>query len=278
MRDLRQTEKYANYLKRIGWIVEEHHGVFYFIKKVFFFSIIKIQRPIKIDLEFIRKMAKKYRAFQIFIEPNSSKETKRLLALGFKTASPSLPSKTIILDLNLSEEKLLAQMHPKTRYNIKLAAKRGINIVHSDKVEEFADFWQKNRKGALPQKRFIINIFKAFDDQAVIIEAKYKSELVAAVLLLIASKTAYYMYAAANTQGKKLFAPTLATWEAITLAKKMGATEFDFEGVFDERFPLPSWEGFSKFKKTFGGRELSFPGAYRSFYIRKTRKKDELSS
>ena len=75
------------------------------------------------------------------------------------------------------------------------------------------------------------------------------------------------MYAAASDAGKKLFAPTLCAWEAIKLSKKHGSKIFDFEGIYDERFPLKSWHGFTRFKKSFGGREIEYPGAFVKYRI-----------
>lgn len=273
--DIRQSKNYAAYLQSLGWIVKEHDGIFYFIKKILFFSILKVQRPTKIDLEFIKKLARKHRALYVLVEPNTEEEAKTLTKFGWKMASPSLPSKTIILDLSQSEDKLLKQMHPKTRYNIKIATKRGVEIIHSKDIKSFADFWQKNRPGALPQRKNIIGIFESFGNNADVVFAYNQGEVEAGVVLLTAQHTGYYMYAAASKKGKRLFAPTLCAWEAIRKAKQFGATKFDFEGIYDSRFPLPAWKGFSKFKQSFGGAETSFPLAYRSFCTHRIRKKGD---
>jgi lipid II:glycine glycyltransferase (peptidoglycan interpeptide bridge formation enzyme) len=68
------------------------------------------------------------------------------------------------------------------------------------------------------------------------------------------------MYAASSLEGKKYFAPTLVAWNAIMSSKKEGKKIFDFEGIYDERFPLNSWKGFSRFKNGFGGNVVSYPG------------------
>ena len=68
------------------------------------------------------------------------------------------------------------------------------------------------------------------------------------------------MYAASSDSGNKNFAPTLLVWEAILLAKKLKLKAFDFEGIYDERFPkaAESWKGFTKFKEGFGGEKVVF--------------------
>ncbi len=77
--------------------------------------------------------------------------------------------------------------------------------------------------------------------------------------MLHADKIAYYWLAAATNLGKKLFAPTLLVWEVLKTAKKNGCEVFDFEGIYDERYPIKSWLGFTKFKEGFGGKEILYP-------------------
>jgi len=96
--------------------------------------------------------------------------------------------------------------------------------------------------------------------------AEYEKKIVAGVLLLFCDKTAYYWQAATTEKGKKLLAPTLIVWEAIKLAKKKGCENFDFEGIYDERFPKNrSWLGFTHFKEGFRGKEIEFPLPLSSF-------------
>ena len=81
----------------------------------------------------------------------------------------------------------------------------------------------------------------------------------AGLLLLFHDQIAYYYQAASIKLGKKLAASSLLVWEALRLSKKKGCKTFDFEGIFDPRFPQKSWLGFTKFKKGFGGREIVYP-------------------
>jgi len=97
-----------------------------------------------------------------------------------------------------------------------------------------------------------------------------KREVVAGTIILIADspdkkadKTAYYYYAFTSKKGRKLLAQYELVWEAIKLAKKRGCKTFDLEGIYDPRFPVKSWCGFSHFKKSFGGKEINYPGCFR---------------
>src|SRR3989344_1660001 len=145
MLDLRQTPEYVKYANLIGWKTERIHGVNYFIKKFpIIGSFIKIQRPKKIDFNQINRVAKRNRAFQITIEPKDFTYNTRLTTRDFKqNKSPFLPSKTIHIDLTKTEKQLLSQLHPKTRYNIKIAKRNKLKIIRSNDTELFANFWQE---------------------------------------------------------------------------------------------------------------------------------------
>jgi len=86
-------------------------------------------------------------------------------------------------------------------------------------------------------------------------------KLVGGILLVFWEKTAYYWIAGATKQGKKLFVPTILVWEALKAAKRRGAKQFDFVGVWDERKPNEhhDWLGFTKFKEGFGGVPFYYP-------------------
>jgi lipid II:glycine glycyltransferase (peptidoglycan interpeptide bridge formation enzyme) len=262
--DLRQSEKYADYMKLIGWKVENFGGVYVYIKKILFGYIIKIQRPLKLPGgEQLLFLINKYKFSEVIVEPSNETDIKTLLGQGFKESKyPFLPSKTVWLDLKKSEDELLSQMHYKTRYNIKHARSGGIKIINSTDIKKFADFWQKTSFAwgmFLPEKKNIKGIFDAFGSDARIFLAEKEGSFLGGILLISTKEISYYMYAAYSDLGKKLFVPTLLTWKAIKYAKKEGKKTFDFEGIYDERFPLKSWQGFSRFKKSFGGRVVDYP-------------------
>ena len=87
---------------------------------------------------------------------------------------------------------------------------------------------------------------------------KSRNQPLAGILILYYDKVTYYWYASSLPEGKKLFAPTLLVWEALKLSKKKDCKIFDFEGIYDERFPHVSknWKGFTKFKEGFGCKKL----------------------
>jgi peptidoglycan pentaglycine glycine transferase (the first glycine) len=267
MTDLRQTKEYSKYMHSLGWSVEYVNDIQIYLRKILFGKVMKMQRPKSLSkkvIELIELTAKKNKVFQIIIEPTSKADSKLLMANGYKQTHPFVPSKTIQIAVTNSEKKLLEEMSQKTRYNIKIAGRNGIRVTASDNIEAFVEFWNKcaiERKN-FPQTKEILSLYNAFKNKTLILFAFKNKVLLSAVLVIIAHKKAYYMYAASSKTGKQLFAPTLLVWEALILAKTAGAEIFDFEGIYDSRFPLPSWRGFTKFKQGFGGKEVEYPGAF----------------
>jgi len=269
MKDLRQTSEYARYMESIGWTVDGKPGSFAYIKKLpLIGSFMKIQRPERFDLPMIDKLQEKYNALQVIVEPKFFDHPLLLAGRGYKQSkSCFVPSKTVQIDLTKTEKQLLAEMHYKTRYNIRKNLKPHTLVISTSKdIEAYADYWQlcalKQRGMFLSQKREITSIYKSFGKNAHIVQVRNKQEVLSAVMLIIAGRVAYYMFAASTEYGKKVFAPTLNVWGTLRLAKKRGCKIFDFEGIYDERFPIKSWAGFTRFKKSFGGITVEFPGTY----------------
>lgn len=266
MKDLRQTDRYANYLGSLGWGVDRIGEVYLYTKKIpLLGSVLKIQRPEEVitNRDFKRLVRKKKVIFAQ-IEPKTNRQLGYFKKhLGFnRQGSPSLPSKTVQIDLTLPEEKLLSAMHHKTRYNIGLSKRRGVKVKFSQNIHTFTEFWQKQarKRGMfIPQKNEIKKIFQAFGKRSQILLAYKENGLLGGILLIRGDKVSYYMYAASSPEGKKDFAPTLLVWESIRYAKNCGDEWFDLEGIYDPRFPLGRWKGFSRFKRSFGGREIEYP-------------------
>lgn len=251
-------------MRNLGWKVERIQNINYFIRPFFIFgSFMKVQRPLEIRYEDIERLRKEYRVFNLIIEPKHKKDILHVTDYGLRSSSPYLPSKTIHIDLTKSETQLLKEMHHKTRYNIKQAQKKSVEVKVSKDIRLFSDMWKSAKfSRKIMGTRDITELYKAFGKDGYLLLAYKESELLAGVVCIHASNIAYYMYAATTSKGRKLFAPTLLTWEQMKLAKKKGNKVFDFEGIYDERFPLSDWKGFSRFKKSFGGKEVEYPGAF----------------
>ncbi len=280
MINIRQTSLYAKYIRSLGWIVETIDGVNIFIRKFPLLpGVIKIQRPDKLPaLDKLKKLMRKYHANSITVEPNY----KWKLKIGnWKLSSdPYIHTKTFHIDLMSSEKDIFNRFTPAKRRAVRRSQKNNIKIEISDNIEAFIKLKNKSAGmflGFLTTYGFTRKLWKIFyPDHARVILA-YKNNLqptihnsqpsrkyLAGILLLYIDSIAYYWMAAASYEGKKSFAPTLCVWEALKFSKKQGCKIFDFEGVYDERFPArqSNWQGFSKFKQGFGSKPIYYPQAF----------------
>ncbi len=272
MADIRQTPEYANYLSKIGWEVERIKNVNYFIKKFpLIGSVIKIQRPETINNKSINQLASKYRAFQIIIEPLLPATSYILQKNGFRLSnSPYLPTKTLQLDLTKSENQLLKDMKKDCRSAIKKSMNydggAGYSLCTMDSVEDFRDSWKKavGWKRYVPPLSHLIALKTSFKENCLCLLEENKNS---GAIFLLADGISYYWQAFTDSEGRKSQAQYKIVWEGILWTKKMGAKIFDLEGIYDERFPNKSWLGFTHFKKSFGGYEVEYPGAYEKFVL-----------
>ena len=265
--DLRQSLEYGKYLKSLGWQIEKLGKEQVFIRKIpLLGNLIKIQRITPpIPFSEIEKLVKKYHAFQVIIEPAGGyKLTANSYPFQYRTLkSPFIPTKTLIKDIKDSEQEIFDSLSKNKRRDIRSAEKNGL-LIREGSIE---NFFQLKKEYLL--KKFILPIgthkeikltCDAFKEKAKILVAEWQGKIVGGAILLFYDETAYYWQAAASDKGKKLLAPTLIVWEAIKLAKKEKCESFDFEGIYDERFPENhSWLGFTHFKEGFRGKEILYP-------------------
>jgi len=270
MQDLRQSPQYGEYMRKIGWKVEKVDSCQIFIKKIpLLGSFIKIQRPEKIPFSQIEKIAKKYRAFCVKIEPCNTKSTEVFRKHGFKEdRSPYAPPKTLQIDLTLSEKEVLAQMKKDARYSIRKAEKEEIKILRNGDIKTFHQAWKKYnyRHLWLPSLKLLQALKDSFRKD--FFQLMINDPPLAGIILLKHDQIMYYYYAFSSKEGQKLLAPYLLVWEGIKLAKKQGCQVFDFEGIEDRRFKsTKSWRGFTHFKKSFGGKEVEYPGSFTKYRL-----------
>ncbi len=175
---------------------------------------------------------------------------------------------TFILDLDFSEGELLARMKSKTRYNIRLSAKKGVEVRdETGNNEGFGTFFRLYRETIRRQKylghneayhRYVWDIFKE-QGMARILVAYYQNEPVAAYQLFFFKNRAYYLYGGSSMKHKEVMASNLLMWEAIRLAKRQKCHSFDMWGALPKDYkPDDPWAGFHRFKEGYGGLHRTY--------------------
>ncbi len=209
----------------------------------------------------VRQIAKQEKSIFFKIEPENKIGFKEF---GFKESSKQIqPHKTIILDLNKSEEELLGQMHQKTRYNIRLAQKKGVSIEQSQSdINSFLGLLSKTTKRdrfySHPRGHYLkmVNVLGKANMLKIFL-AKQDNNVIAGSINIFWNKTAIYSHGVSDYSYRNLMAPYLLQWEAIKQAKANGFQYYDFFGIDEKK-----WPGVTRFKKGFNGQEITYSGAF----------------
>jgi len=190
------------------------------------------------------------------------------------------PRGTILIDISQDEEAILAAMKQKTRYNIRLAERKGVKIEQSDDLEDFYEqtLVTSQRDGfAVHSFDYYKNVYDLFEPQGrcVLLRASYEGQSLAYLMLFLQGERAWYLYGASNDELRNLMPTYLLQWEAMRYAKAKGATVYDMWGIPDvdenqleEQFMNRSdglW-GVYRFKRGFGGEvKLAAPAYVKAF-------------
>jgi len=190
------------------------------------------------------------------------------------------PPRTILIDLQASEEEILMGMKPKTRYNIRLAKRKNVVVRQSSDIEIFHRMSQttgKRDEFGIHNLAYYQRVYDLFAPQGacVLLLAEYDDQPLAGLMAFAYGETAWYFYgASANVERNRM--PTyLLQWEAIRWAKQKGCKIYDMWGVPDspetvleENFLNRSdglW-GVYRFKRGFGGKIHRTVGAWDRVY------------
>jgi peptidoglycan pentaglycine glycine transferase (the first glycine) len=187
------------------------------------------------------------------------------------------PGKTLVIDLTKPEDQLLAEMHAKTRYNIKLAQKHGVEVQDEfvltngkglyakEAVELIAKTAgrQNYKTQGLGYFEKLVNFFAIQNPKADlklhIYKALYNKELLTSAIILDFGDTRTYLFGGSSDSHREVMAPHLLHWTAIEDAKKIGIKYYDFWGIETASGQTP---GFVRFKLGFSGQTKQYPGAW----------------
>ncbi|MFC1662604.1 lipid II:glycine glycyltransferase FemX [Patescibacteria group bacterium] len=203
------------------------------------------------------------------IEPaTDNKELANLLKDSKWRSAPSIePPDTQLLDLSLTDDALLKALHHKTRYNIRLAQRKGVIVEHHgpEKLNEFfrlVEITNKREQITSFPKSYYELMIKALGEKAKIVIGNYQKQAIVANLLITYGDTATYAHGASANEHRNVMAPHLVQWESIIWAKKNGYRYYDFRGIAPTDEANHKWAGITRFKKSFGGRSVHHLGAY----------------
>lgn len=178
---------------------------------------------------------------------------------------------TFMLDLHPTEEELLSSMHSKTRYNINLAQKKGVQVVEDSTqsgLEEYFTllFETTKRQGFYAHnKHYFQNMWDVLQPAGIahLFKAVYQGKTLGCWIVFVFNKTLYYPYGASSREFREVMANNLLAWEVIRYGKNNGCTKFDMWGALGPNpNPKDPWYGFHKFKEGYGGVLTQSIGTY----------------
>lgn len=215
------------------------------------------------------------RAIMVKLEPELEDGQLDLSKFGLIKSKADLQFKaTIFVDLTPSEDEILAGFKQKTRYNIRLAERKGVKVESRPMDKEGVDLMfdlmtaTQERAGFFLRKKdyfagYWMELYQA--GMADFFVATYNGEVLAGVFATAFATKSYYKDGGSFPIQRNLMAPYLLQWRAMQWAKKKGATSYDMVAV-PPKSQLENTEhhqyGLYQFKRGFNEEVTEFVGCY----------------
>jgi peptidoglycan pentaglycine glycine transferase (the first glycine) len=176
---------------------------------------------------------------------------------------------TLTLDLSDREEDLLARMKQKTRYNLRLAERKGVRVREGN-PGDYAMLYRMYAETSIRDgfvirpESYYCKVWKYFEEEGLskTFIAEIDGQNIAGLILFHFNKKAWYLYGMSSQHHREMMPNYLLQWKAICYARTIGCQEYDLWGapdVFDEKDPM--W-GVFRFKEGLGGMILQTAGAW----------------
>lgn len=199
-----------------------------------------------------------HKAVAITVEPDW---TIMPLMGGWKRSDNTiLIPRTLILDLERSEDALLGDMSKKTRQYIRKSASESVDIRQVKDREELGrclEIYKQTaqRAGfALHNDQYYYDVYDKLGDHSPVFAAFQGGQPIAFLWLAISSETAFELYGGMNDEGQRLRVNYALKWHAVQTMKKWGIGRYDFNGLLND--------GVSAFKQGFASHESMLVGTY----------------
>lgn len=229
-------------------------------------TVIRGPKITKKDTNEVKNIAKKENAIFVKFEPNilySERLEKEIKSYGFIKGRRLFTPTSFWIDLTKSEDELLKSFHPKTRYNIRLAERQGVEVSEDNSDKAFEKYLKLTNETSKRQgfyahtEKYHRLMWKFLKPSGIahLLTAKYKGEIITTWILFAFKDFLYYPYGASTDKYKNVMANNLMMWEAIKLGKKLNLKTFDLWGREEGK-------GFTKFKEGYNPKVVTFIGTW----------------
>jgi lipid II:glycine glycyltransferase (peptidoglycan interpeptide bridge formation enzyme) len=203
-------------------------------------------------------------------DPHWDQIRRELVQHGWHASKEQIQFKnTIVIDLAPTEDELLARMKQKTRYNIRLAERKGV-LIRTGTLDDLPLLYQMYAETSvrdgfvIRSKSYYQSTWRAFieAEKAEALIAEVEGQAVAAVIVFRFAGKAWYIYGMSREAHREKMPNHLLQWEAIRRAKAAGCSTYDLWGAPDELVENDPLWGVYRFKEGLGGKVLCTMGAW----------------
>jgi peptidoglycan pentaglycine glycine transferase (the first glycine) len=149
------------------------------------------------------------------------------------------PPRTLVIDLTGTEDQILGQMKQKTRYNIRLATRKGVVVQQSSDIETFHKLMEITGERDTFGVHSLVYYRRAYDlfappGQCALLMAEFEGQPLAGLMVFARGSRAWYFYGASSNEQRYLMPTYLLQWKAMQWARAQGHKQYDLWGVPDE--------------------------------------------
>ena len=181
-----------------------------------------------------------------------------------KASTDMTVASSLVVDLNASEDDILGNMKPKTRYNIGLAQRKGVTV-HLANSESLADFYglyvqTAKRNGFIPCSMAQFSAmfrckFGCTDGTNIIfLLARHGRDILSGAIIGISGQCANFLYGASGNIKRNYMASSLMHWTGMRMARQRGCSSYEMGAVSPTPDRAHPFNGLHRFKAGFGGR------------------------
>lgn len=178
----------------------------------------------------------------------------------------------LIVDIGTSEEEILSRMKPKTRYNIKLAERKGVHVYAAspDRLVAFYELYCQTAK----RNHFYLSDYRYFSAlfwprgkdgascKTVLLLAVHDQDILAGAIIAISSSCATFLHGASANEKRNYMASYALQWGVIRYARSQRCLSYDMGAVSPNKDPDHRFFGLYRFKTGFGGRIVHRSGTW----------------
>jgi lipid II:glycine glycyltransferase (peptidoglycan interpeptide bridge formation enzyme) len=296
-----QTYEWGEVKEKTGWkairiILEDQGGIKgaaslllrdipYIGKKIVYIPrgpIVDYQdiNTMKILFNGIKEVAKKNNGAIVKIDPDievtNEIVTDNLKKLGLKGVSKGKnfegiqPKFVFRLPINKDIESIFGDFHSKTRYNIRLAERKGVTVREANSKEDLQVFYEVLKETA-ERDNFLIREYSYYEiiwdlmvqkGIAKLYLAEFEDKIIAGTLFFIFGRITWYIYGASSNSYRNVMPNYLLQWKMIKFAKEKGCDIYDFRGISGDLNPDNPLYGLYRFKKGFNPEMVEFIGEF----------------